>query len=375
MQVAVAAQQLQGVVGHVEARVGDEAFGHGRPFRGVVRLGVQFRGGGVEEDAGRLQRRLHVGETKLKRLELVERPAERLALACVGQRLVERRLCAAERAGGDVEPAAVEAGHGDRKARAFVRQQVVGRHPAVFEDDLAGRLHVPAHLVLDRAEGEAGRILGHYQRRDAFRAVLPGPRHHHIDVAVAGAGDELLGAVQHIVATVAHRPGFQRRGVRAGAWLGQAIAGQPFHRRQLRQETLALLLRSEAVDHRGRHVVDRDEGGKGRAGARQCLEHQNGVEASERGTADVVANIDAAETEWSGLADHVGRKPPLAVPVERVGRDAFGGECFGHGLDGALVLGQFELSACRLNGAVHGILPACGPLVWPDVFGYAQGSI
>ena len=51
------------------------------------------------------------------------------------------------------------------------------------------------------------------------------------------------------------------------------------------------------------------------------------------------------------------------------------GECFGHGLDGALVLGQFELSACRLNGAVHGILPACGPLVWPDVFGYAQGSI
>src|SRR5690606_4349554 len=32
VQIAVAAEELQGVVGNGEARIGDEALGHGRPF-------------------------------------------------------------------------------------------------------------------------------------------------------------------------------------------------------------------------------------------------------------------------------------------------------------------------------------------------------
>src|SRR5690606_25636007 len=44
VQVAVAAEELQGVVGDGEARIGDEALGHGRPFRRVVRAGVELRG-------------------------------------------------------------------------------------------------------------------------------------------------------------------------------------------------------------------------------------------------------------------------------------------------------------------------------------------
>ena len=42
MQIAVAAKQLQRIVGDLETAVGDEALGHGRPFRGVGRLAVEF---------------------------------------------------------------------------------------------------------------------------------------------------------------------------------------------------------------------------------------------------------------------------------------------------------------------------------------------
>ena len=103
--------------------------------------------------------------------------------------------------------------------------------------------------------------------------------------------------------------------------------------------------------------MDRDEGGKGRAGARQRLEDQHGVEPAEPGAADIVADIDAAEAERSGLADHVGGEMVVPVPFERIGRDAVGGEGLRHVLDGALVLVEFELAGGSLDGGVHGVLP------------------
>src|SRR3954452_21799913 len=51
MQIAVAAEQLQSIVGDVEAGVGDEALGHCRPFAGVRRLAVELGGRRIEEDA------------------------------------------------------------------------------------------------------------------------------------------------------------------------------------------------------------------------------------------------------------------------------------------------------------------------------------
>ena len=204
------------------------------------------------------------------------------------------------------------------------------RHLAVLEDDLAGRLHVPAHLVLVGAEGQAGRIFRHDEGRNALRPVGAGARHDDVEVAVAGARDELLDAVQHIVAAALHRARLQRRRIRSRTRLGQAIARQPFHRGQLRQEVLALLVAAEAVDHRSHHVVDRDEGGEGRIGARKRLEDQHRVEPAERRAADIVTDIDAAKAERAGLADHVCRKMLVAVPVERVRRNAIGGEGLGH---------------------------------------------
>ena len=105
--------------------------------------------------------------------------------------------------------------------------------------------------------------------------------------------------------------------------------------------------------------MDRDEGRKGRAGARQRLEDQHGVEPAKARAADIVAHIDAAEAERAGLADHIGREMPLTVPVERVRRDTILGEGLRHRLYRALVLVQFELAGRgvgHLSPCVHHVL-------------------
>ena len=178
-------------------------------------LRVERGRGAPEQRARGFELGRHVGEAELQRLELVEAFAERLALLHVGERLFERRLRAAERTGADVEPAAVEAGHRDLEADAFFAKPVCGRHAAILENHGAGRLRVPAHLALVRAELEAGGPAFDHERRNPFRAASPVRAITTIEVAlVAGAGNELLLPVQHVVIAVADRPRAQRGRVR-----------------------------------------------------------------------------------------------------------------------------------------------------------------
>ena len=153
--------QLQRLIGDVEAGVGDEALGHGAKLRGVGILGVERRGGVPQKCARGFERGRHVGEAELQRLEFVEPFAERLALFHVGERLLQRRLCAAERTGGDIEPAAVEPGHRDLEAVALVAEPVRDRHADIVENHGARRLRVPAHLALVGAERNARRVARH----------------------------------------------------------------------------------------------------------------------------------------------------------------------------------------------------------------------
>ena len=182
-----------------------------------------------QESARRFKLGRHVGEAKLQGLEFVEPFAEGLALFHVSKRLFQRALRAAERAGGDIEPAAVEPGHRDLEARAFLAEPVGDRHAHILEDDGARRLRVPAHLALVGAERNARRVARHDESGNPGSAVAAGARHHHIEVARAGAGDELLLAVENIMVAVAHRPRRQRGCIRAGARFGQAIARQKLH--------------------------------------------------------------------------------------------------------------------------------------------------
>ena len=152
------------------------------------------------------------------------------------------------------------------------------RDAHAFENNLPGRLRIPAHLAFVGAERQARRSLFDEERRDAGRARRAGARHHEIEVRRSRAGDELLDPVEHIRIALAPRARRKRRGVGAGARLGQAIARKQLHRGELGQIMRLQGRRAEAVDHRGDHVVDRQIRGDAGAARRQRLEDQRRVE-------------------------------------------------------------------------------------------------
>src|SRR3546814_10969373 len=98
-------------------------------------------------------------QPELRGLEIGDRLAALPAVLDVGQRLLQRRPGAAERAGGDVAADAVEAGHGDADTLALAADQVLGRPLALLELDHRRRLAVPSHLAFLPAEPEAGVVV------------------------------------------------------------------------------------------------------------------------------------------------------------------------------------------------------------------------
>src|SRR5262245_37172234 len=84
------------------------------------------------------------------------------------------------------------------------------------------------------------------------------------------------------------------------------------------QEFLALRVAAEAVDHPGRHVVDRHIGGGRRAAPGELLIDDDGVEIVERRAAHVRAHVEAAEAERRRLAQGLGWKDLVLVPRPRM---------------------------------------------------------
>ena len=173
---------------------------------------------------------------------------------------------------------------------------------------------LPAELLFVGAEAQAGRALLDHEAGNALRTALPGPRHHHVDVGHAAAGDESLGAVEHVVVAVA--PGARREtgGIRARARLGEAVAREALHAAERRQKTPAQRIGAEGIDHPGRHVVDRYIGRGRGAALRQFLKDDGGIEPRQAGAAHVLAHIEAAEAERRRLAQRFGGKSLVLVP-------------------------------------------------------------
>jgi hypothetical protein len=64
---------------------------------------------------------------------------------------------------------------------------------------------MPAELALLRAEADAGHVLFDHQRADALGAFLAGADHGDVDLVLAAARDERLGARDDIMVAVPHR--------------------------------------------------------------------------------------------------------------------------------------------------------------------------
>src|SRR4029077_17206760 len=124
---------------------------------------------------------------------------ELFSLAHVFDGALQAELGAADRAGGAVEPAAVEPGHGDAKAKTLLADAVGDRNPAILEDHHRGRLRFPAELFFLGAERKARRPLFHDDAGNAVRPLLSGAHHADIKVRDAAAGDEGLRAVDDVM--------------------------------------------------------------------------------------------------------------------------------------------------------------------------------
>jgi hypothetical protein len=150
------------------------------------------------------------------------------------------------------------------------------------------------------------------------------------------------------VVAVAHRRGPQRRRVGAGARLGQAVAGDLLHADQIGHEPGAQSVRSEPVDHPGRHIVDRDEGRRRHVAARQLLEDHGRLDPAQGHAAVLLSGIDAAEAHLGRLFHHIDGEMLLLVPAGGVGRQLGVGEGARRVLNGALVVGKGEVHILSL---------------------------
>src|SRR5579885_999587 len=133
-EIAVAPVQLQAAVDHLESRVGGKALGLGGKC-GCTRLALADRKRSAKQQQPRgIESGRIVGDTELQRLKIGEARPELLALFHVRDRAVQAELRAADRASADIESPAVETGHGDPEALAFLADKIGRRHAAVLED-------------------------------------------------------------------------------------------------------------------------------------------------------------------------------------------------------------------------------------------------
>jgi hypothetical protein len=104
-----------------------------------------------------------------------------------------------------------------------------------------------------------------------------------------------------------------------------------------------LTVAAEAVDHPGRHVVDRDERAGRWAAIGHRLHDQRRLEPSEADPAAFLADIDRGEPEFGRGLDRLAREDMVFIPLRSKGRDPVGGKPPGHLLNGKLVFVQLKL--------------------------------
>ena len=292
-----------------------------------------------------MQHHLEVGDLEGHALLAADRAAEGLAIAGVRHRHVEAGLDAADRERGDRDPAVVEGGEELGVAAAALAEQVAGGDARTLEGQRVGVGGVPAELVVGLLGGEAGRARRDHDRGDLGTAVLAragarGDRDQAGDRG-PGVGDELLGAVDDPLLAVEDRLGAGGAGVRAGARLGEAEAGQPLARDQRRQPLLALLLGAVGEDR-----VDAEADAGLKRDAHRLVDAADLLDRhAEAGEVAVLARAavllrggEAEEAELAHLLHDVDREVVRAVPLRGVGGDLLLGE-LADGTPELLVLG------------------------------------
>ncbi|MCY1293626.1 hypothetical protein D9M70_428910 [compost metagenome] len=277
----------------------------------------------------------HVGQAEGHGLVLDDRLAEGLALVGVVARRLEGRTRHADGLRGDADAPAFQVGQGDAVALPLLAQAQGRRDAHVVELDLAGIGRMLAELFLHPHHLESGGVGGHDEGADALLAGLRvGDREDDHHSSMAAGGDELLGAVQHVVVTVAAGAGAQVAGIRPGLGLGEGEGADHLAAGQGTQEALLLLLAAVLEDgHAAHRVVHAHDGGAGAVTGGDLLQgHGVGQVAGGR-AAPLFRHQHAEEAQLRHLTDGLGGEAMLAVPVGGEGLQPLLGELPRHVAD------------------------------------------
>jgi len=299
--------------------------------------------GAVREQPGGIQLDRHVGEHELDALVARYLDAELLALLCVPDRRVVRRLRDAHCLGGDGDPARIDGLERDAEPLSFLAQQVLRRDPAVVEHEFGGRRRVDTHLVLHLADREARRAALHDEGADALVAkrLVSGRERRH-EVGLGSVRDEDLVSVEDERVTVLLVPHVEVGDVAAGHCLGQCeghggAVGDP-------GDVLRLLL-VVAVHRYGvhreseRHDV-RDTETPGPPGDLLRRQYERQLVA---GAAVLLREADAVQADFRHLLHHVVRELVGLVPRGGAGLNLVDDEVPDHRLEHLVLFAKFEI--------------------------------
>jgi hypothetical protein len=178
-------------------------------------------------------------------------------------------------------------------------------------------------------------------------------------LGVLAGGDELLDAVEDEIVAVAVGAGGDRCRVGAGMRLGQAEATEHLATRQRLQPVLLLLV--AAVLHRdaaGQRVLHADDRRRGAVTGSDLLEDEHQRHVVHAGAAPFLGDDHAERAEFAELAQRLGRKGVMAVPLGSEGRQPLLREVAQRVADHFLFLGQDHAVFSLLWAPVASCAPA-----------------
>src|SRR2546427_5996896 len=164
--VPVAAVELHAVVGDAVGHLGGEELDHGDLAHRLVAVGVLLTRR-VGEAAPGLDQRREIGKLVTDGLLLREWAAERVALADVGDGVLERARGHGDRVQAGHQALALEDAHDLVESDALAPEQVLGGHARVLEGELRGVRGAHPHFLQGAAHTEAGRPALDQEHRDA----------------------------------------------------------------------------------------------------------------------------------------------------------------------------------------------------------------
>src|SRR6266849_3795878 len=321
--VPVAAVELHAVVSDAVGHLGGEELGHGDFAHRVVAPGVCLTRR-VGEPAPGLDQRGEIGELVAHGLLLRERAAERLALADVGDGVLERARGHGDGVQAGHQALALEDAHDLVEPDALAPEQVLGRHARVLEGELRGVRGEHARLGQRAAHAEPRRLALDQEHRDAPVAAgrLTGldAGGDEVEVGQRAVRDEHLGAVQDVVGAVAGGPGADRGDVAAAPGLGDRDRAELLAPADRRQILLLQRLAARPVEVGRGHVRVDADGHRERAGPRPralLVQDRRGEQISA-GAAVLLVVLDAQEAQLAHarpdrLRNATGRFPRLDV--------------------------------------------------------------